>query len=391
MTMPKIAHFIIVATIIPLFTTCITPFTPEGLHTQGGTLVIEGDIILNGTTIVFLSETEPLDSTSPTIYITEAQIFVKSDQEEVYPGVLVMEEDAPPHFVIDTQTLPFDRKYSLCVTLEDGTQFVSDPLSPMNTPEIDAIDFLVKEEGVDVMVSAHGDQHASAYYKWNYSEDWEIASRYPTNLYCSPTYILSTYPTPYPILYCWKSSKSSAILIAKTDHLQSNTVYHKINSIHCTSDKISYLYSIEVEQISISREAYIYWENLLRNTEEVGGIFAPQPSEMIGNIRTVQNIDDKNIENKDVRVIGYISVGTAVTKRVYVSDQDLGVYRQPFVCYAFDPSRYPPDRVPHPFDLGYLPVGNAVGLNVEWIYRDCVDCTLRGGKDKPSFWPNDHE
>ena len=75
--------------------------------------------------------------------------------------------------------------------------------------------------------------------------------------------------------------------MGKTDHLESNTVYHKLNTIHRTSDKISYLYYTEVKQMSISEEAYNYWSNLQRNSEEIGGIFAPQPSEMIGNIRFV--------------------------------------------------------------------------------------------------------
>jgi len=260
---------------------------------------------------------------------------------------------------------------------------------------VGSVDYEVNETATDVevTVTTYGSQHDSFYYKWNYTEDWEIESPFLTSVYWDPAARqIRRYPSgTYPLRYCWRRSQSTAILVAKTDHLTNNTVSEMpLHSIDCTNDRISYLYSMEVSQMSISQRAYIYWRNLQKNTDEIGGIFAPQPSEMSGNIRFVP-AGDPELDIKDVKVLGYISVGTVATKRIFVDAQELGIYRRSFSCPAFNPDIYDnPVLVPHPFDAGFLPVQDLEGEELLWITGSCVDCSRRGSKNKPSFWPNDH-
>ena len=388
MFMKRLYRYLFSALLSFFFTACITPFIPNHADTQGGALVIEGDIILDGYTKVYLSESRALDSSDPIRYITNAQVMVQSDEGEEYNGTVVYNADAPPFFLIDTRALPYNRKYSLCVTLEGSfLRFISEPQTPLITPEIGSIDFVINEASteVDVMITSHGEHNSSPFYKWSYLEDWEIVAQYRTNVvFDLSTNQLLLYPDTYPLLYCWDHSESASIMVGRTDHLQSNRIYQQLNTIDYRSNKISYLYYTEVQQMSISEEAYTYWINLRKNNDEIGGIFAPQPSEMYGNIRLVSSLES------NIRALGYISVGTVDTKSVFVSEAELGIYKPPFFCRSYNPDDYMEfDVIPQPFEAGFLPVGWSLD-EIEWVSSICVDCRRQGNKNKPSFWPNDH-
>jgi hypothetical protein len=151
--------------------------------------------------------------------------------------------------------------------------------------------------------------------------------------------------------------------------------------------------------MSITKEAYIYWSALKKNTDEIGGIFAPQPSEMYGNIHC--------ISDPEAKVLGFISAGIVSTKRIFVPTADVGIY-QSFPCTfldindAFDALN--PPSFSKIYDLGFV-FGELIDESllitmpnpaswtlyvVNWIPIACVDCRMRGTKNKPSFWPNDH-
>jgi len=382
-----------------LFTSCITPFTPRGIESEAGSLVIEGDIIVYGDTKVYLSLLQELNSNYGDIrYLTHANVWVEGQQGDKYTGFPHMETNEPPYFLIDTRALSLEQQYKLCVHLPDNTLYESDFLPPLITPQIDTIDFTVNESGtaVDFHVTAYGDDNASRFYKWVYTDDWEVISSYNTSIYFDEiSRVFRLYPPglPYsPVFYCWNRSKSTTI-IARTDHLQENIVYQQtLNTVYGNDDRINYLYSMELHQMSITKEAYTYWSILHRNTNEIGGIFAPQPSELYGNIRC--------ISHPELKVFGYISAGTRSVKRFFVPTQDIGIY-SPYIC---DPSyidvilaQFEEDQRPTIFQyhgLGFRPVGTSPlpsdSDSWEWLPAPCVDCTTRGTKNKPAFWPNDH-
>jgi len=391
----KISKYLSLALFIALFTACITPFSPEGLQTQGGTLVIEGDIILNGATKVYLSESRALYSSEPFRYLTNAQVFVLSEHGETYLSTVIFEPNAPPCYLIDTKGLPFNCAYYVSIFLADGTQFISDPIIPMAAPQIDSIEFVVQDAqtAVDFFVTTYADRNSSPFYRWSYTEDWEYHSLYDPELYYNQATgeVLRYGPGEKPeVYYCWNQSISEDILIAKTDHLDNNTVYRQpLHTIDRHSDKISYLYSLELQQMSISEEAYIYWVNMRKNNQEIGGIFSPQPSEVFGNIYMVR-VDGK----PDRKVLGYISAGMVATKRIFVTEKELGIYQPTINCpemSLFEPE--PADRFNF-YQMGLRPYkGGYDGGEEIWVSRDCIDCRRQGGgnKNKPPFWPNDHQ
>ena len=368
-----------------LFTSCITPFTFKGIEGDEGCLVIEGDIIVHGDTKVYLSSLRPLGSNYDVSYIIQAAVWVESQQGDRYTGSLSIEANEPPCFLINTRTLSLEQQYKLCVLLLDGTLYESNLLTPLNTPEIDAIGFTIHEvkNAVDFHVTTYGGNNASPYYKWTYIDDWEVVSAYHTNIYFdSRTNVIRQYTDDFPLLYCWNRSKSTAI-ITRTDHLRENTVFQqKLNTIPYRDDRISYLYSMEVHQMSNSMEAYTYWSVLHRNTDKIGSIFAPQPSELYGNIRC--------ISHPKLKVFGYISAGTRSMKRIFATAQDIGIYYSPYRCYPLNFGQTTPPSFSDLYGWGYRPVGLSPNESIDWLPVECVECTRRGTKNKPPFWPNNH-
>ena len=373
-----------------LLTTCISPFTPQGFEGKGGTIVIEGDIILQGETRVYVSLSGVLDRDFSVNYIMDAQVFVLNNDGEKFMGVIRTNE-YPPFYTINTRALRFDKEYKLCVYLSDGTQYESDFIAPLITPEMETIEFEVNDSqtAVDFLVTTYGEdplQNSSRYYKWRYTEDWEFTSFYRTNYYFDPIIgSVVPYNSDPLFYYCWKKDVSTSILVAKTDHLeQNNVIQQKVNTIDYKDDRISYLYSMELAQMSISKEAYLYWSTLRKNTEEIGGIFAPQPSEMFGNIHCVSD--------PAYKAYGYISAGIVSYKRIIVSKEEMDIY-VPTPCPFFDPTTFLSpigapltDKDKH--DFGLLVVKYSSDDPVEWASPNCVDCRKKGTKEKPAYWPN---
>jgi hypothetical protein len=124
---------------------------------------------------------------------------------------------------------------------------------------------------------------------------------------------------------------------------------------------------------------------LKKNSYEIGGIFAPQPSEMQGNIHCLSDPNE--------RVLGYISASVVVSKRIFVSGKELMMYRAPFTCSFQDvpgsPGQVFTNRDRYTIGLRVAEVGMLGG--VSWSLEACVDCRYYGSKNKPSFWPNNHQ
>ncbi|MCL2728250.1 MAG: DUF4249 domain-containing protein [Bacteroidales bacterium] len=380
----KIETYLIILIIIVLPKACITPFTAKGVEVEAETLVVDGDIILNGETKVYLSYMVTLDSYYDFKSIADATVWVESSSGDKYPGALRFESANRSHYIIDTKTLGLDKQYKLCVHLSNGRIYESDFLTPLDTPSIESLEYVVNEErtAVDFYVTSYADNDASPFYKWDFIEDWEVVSRYRTDTYFNyASNTIVSYPRESYALYCWVQAASIPILIARTDHLSENIVYQqKIHSINNRNSRLSYLYSMELRQLSLTKEAYNYWSVLKKNTDEIGGLFAPQPNDIYGNIRCVSD--------PDARAIGYISAGIPSVKRIFIDEMDVRIYIPP-PCLFFNFSEWPI----RPSNRDLYSMGFQIFIvagRQEWVPIACIDCTAIGTKNKPSFWPNDH-
>ncbi len=226
------------------------------------------------------------------------------------------------------------------------------------------------------------------YYKWKYKEDWEFHSQYISLFEYDPVKnIVNSIPFEKNRYYCWGTASSSAILIATTTHLEQDIVYQKpLVSMGSADNRISLLYCLEVTQMAISHQAYIYWENIRKNSDKIGGIFSPQPSEIGGNIHCITSPSE--------RVLGYVSAGVVSKKRKFTEGKTIGVYREPMSCESIFVDKDNPIQFSSLYEAGYDVISfsgsKEEGEESYWVMKKCSDCRIRGTKNKPSFWPNEH-
>ena len=200
-------------------------------------------------------------------------------------------------------------------------------------------------------------------------------------------------PSDKQIYYCFANNASSTIILGSTAKLTQDVLYQlPLTAIESTSEKIELRYSILVHEYSLTADAYKFWGNLKKNTEQLGSIFDAEPSTINGNIH--------NTADPGEPVIGYISAGTVQTKRIFIDNEQLpDSWRPtyPYQCEAdsllFDHPKthindvalYLIPGVEIPISAIYA-IGNPKPIGYTASTPFCIDCTLRGSTQQPDFW-----
>ena len=363
--------------IVFLISGCIEEYNPKGIEEVSDLLVIEGTITDNESVFNIRTSVGLSEKLTDKENVNGAIVYVEKENGERLPGTF----SGDGTYKVITGTLDAGMKYRLYLTI-GNEEYRSEFLSPLFTPEIDSITYLKRGEGepVNMCVHTHDPKDQSRYYMWSYKEIWEVKAE----LYARLGYLgdvlqdfrLTTSENTY---YCWGRDYSKTMLIGATDKLSENIISQKkLLEMPCSSEKLSILYYIEVDQKQIRKEAYDYYSNIQKNVEQTGSIFAPIPSEMRGNIVC--------ITNPDLPVIGYIEVSTLTNKSLFVPESENLYESSPEHCHDFvtdDP------------DFRYPVYGYFESMPPEpdkFAPHFCVDCRLKpnASKDRPDFWPNNH-
>jgi hypothetical protein len=145
------------------------------------------------------------------------------------------------------------------------------------------------------------------------------------------------------------------------------------------TSRLMYGYSLLINQFALSEAAYSYWDQLRINSSEQGGLYEKQPLSITGNLH--------NNINPDQKVLGFFSVSSVKSKRIFVRDIDNFSFDFTDFCSpetlgvgglrSIDPSEYP----------AFL-AGNSFEYYGIQLSQYCVDCFSLGGINiKPVFWP----
>jgi hypothetical protein len=369
---------------------CVYPFEVGGVAEISPMLVVEGDIIVNGTTLVRLTRSTSLQESNPMIEC-DAQVFIEGEQGGRYPVL----ETAPGQYEAETSQLDPRQCYRLHLTLADQKQYVSAYVPVVVTPAIDSVGYSFHSDttAMAIHVSTHDAEGHARYYKWTYEETWEITpSLLSSVLFDSEAKEYRFREAEESLHYCWTSRKSSGILLGNTTRLAADVIDKQVLLTIPERDmRAENLYCIQLTQMALTQGAYIYWENIRKNSEDVGGLFSPQPSEMVGNIYC--------LDQPDELVLGYISAGTqTVSERKFIQGGLMRRVIRP-ACNCVEDIGYVDTRdIAKSFvfrDLGWMPMWAEYPADnvviVSWHLPRCGDCRLWGGtKDRPSWWPNAH-
>jgi len=312
-------------------------------------LVVEG-MITSGTTQITLSKSVRLDEWlmwGETNFVENALVYVECNDGSKSEAVSFSVIEGK--YLIETGELNINAKYRLVIQL-DGEVYHSSYIAPAISPPVELsyrINYNINKGDTiginytDVLVSTQGQENQPGYYLWSYMEDWELSSYIGWDK-------------------CWKSENSRSLILGTSERLSVNVIKEKkIHNINSWDDRLSELYRIRVKQYVIHQEGYDYFENLNRGTHQIGDIFGPIPSELMGNIRCVSN--------PRIMVIGYVDVSTITTDELYLTSKCFdGKYRAQRAKECSEQLQQPPY------------------IASEW----CTDCTNQGGtRKKPLDWP----
>lgn len=372
---------------------CIYPFTPEGVEEEVGLMVMEGDILLGEISTFIPSRSISLINENERTHSVElSNIYIEAEDGTVTDSYSVEESEEDRFqnnlmlsYKIDTRNMTKLQKYRLVFSVGDKT-YTTTWMDYVPTPPIDSITYSIPEDkqSLEIKVHSTGLDDSLRYFKYDYQEDWEFNTYFTQRMYYDPeTKTVQEYePGMVTNYYCWNSSTSKEINIYTTENISENIIKdHIVKVIPNTDRRISYLYAIEVHQKGLSKEAYKYWETLLKNNDGSSGIFAPQPNELRGNLSCV--------EDPEEMVLGYVGVSSVQKKRIFISSTDHLIYRTEHQCQQVTyEERLWDDMYKMGWDTVFY---DEIEKAIYWAPRRCIDCRVYGNKNKPAFWPNDHQ
>lgn len=370
--------------VLGLSTSCIEEFNPQISDEDDNHLVVEGNIVSDSLCVFHLSHTSSLqnvyDNTKSTmgtssLAVTNAQIAVVGSDGTKYPGYLGEEAGS---YLVDLDHLKSDVKYSLQIEY-DGNSYESEPAVPLATPDIEEVTFKQagQEDPVEILISAEKTSEPT-YFQWDYKETWEVISTYYTNYYYDIYGNMKRYDMD--ISQGWKYGDQGTYTLGNSNQFTNNHVQGMcLYKIGYQDDRISVMYRTIITQRAISKDQFEYNELNRKQSEEMGGLFSPQPSELPTNIIC---------KTGKKKALGFVGVSQNVVQRVvYIYGIDV-FYKSPFKCISED---HPVGEYEDPMGRGLmLALREPTPIDTEhtWAPMKCVDVRELGASlERPEDWP----
>ncbi|OWP64759.1 hypothetical protein CDA63_03090 [Hymenobacter amundsenii] len=366
---------------------CLKPYEPAIIAGPNRYLVVDGHINGRGVTTVRLAYSINLDSPDRFPPESGAQVYIEDDRSARYP----LREAGPGRYVSATLALPAGRSYHLRIITRERQEYASDLVVLPQTPPYDKLAATLQPDGLQVYLNTHDDSGNIQHYRWEYDETWEFTSAFESiQVYKKP--LGRVLPRKENIYRCWRTENAATVKTFSTVRLTQAAVRdYRLLFVPRDDIRLRHLYSLNVRQYALSRPEFDYWEAVKKNTDNLGTLFDPLPSQIQGNVHSLYRPDEP--------VLGFVGASTVTEQRIFVRRQDLPVEWTKFInkgyehCVDLDtfPSRRYLDFTYDDFfgDSTYrMPVARLrPGEAYTASTQDCVDCRLRGTNVKPDFWP----
>jgi hypothetical protein len=351
---------------------CVDPYIPAVLDGNANYLVVDGFINGNGRTRITLTRTT--NTAAPTAPPLErgARLIIVDEAGARYS----LTETSPGHYRSDSLLLSPAHQYQLRLSTSAGVAYASDLVPLKITPAINQFRWRLVNNQVQLLLSTRDPAQVSRYYRWGLTETWEFQSAFESELEFRNGQL--GYRVT-PIYTCWRTERPAAIKQASTAQLSQDAITDlQVLSLNSRTERFKIRYSALVSQYTETPAEFAYYEVLRKNTESVGGVNDPLPSQLTGNVR--------RLDNPAEPVLGFVSAHTVQQQRLFISRQDLPLlnslaYDTPYqgctlskAVAGLDLSR--PDIVVIRQDTSGLLLSTSA----------CADCRVRGTNAKPSFW-----
>jgi hypothetical protein len=323
----------ILLAIIVVVVTCIDPYTP---NLKGYTSLLTVDALItdaNTSCIVKLTRTMQNQNEIPPPF-SDAIVYITDDEGNtnnlVNAGNGIYKTDSTEFRGI------VGRTYVLHIESNDGKEYESDPCLMYPVPEIENVYFEKDQQltnngtqilnGISIFLdSKEGDNNQ--YYRWSYEETWKFKVPFPKR-YNYLKGANADFPNFVPITgvkeFCWNDRQSDEILVRSINNGQVEKIKKQPVYFIPTekSTRLLYQYTVLVNQYSISKNEYDFWNNLKQVNETGDDIFSRQPYSVLSNLHNIKNPSD--------RVLGYFQVSAVSQKRKNIVFDEVGYLGLPF-------------------------------------------------------------
>ena len=388
-----------------LTASCIYPFEPETPPVDR-CLVFEGNLVIGESSTMSVRLLQPLSGSiviATDTWNINGEARVECTDGTVINGVPRLRGSNEVAFIFNLTNASAKEAYRVWLS-DDETKKVyrSNWMKVEKAPLIERIDFVPDDKNVKVRLTLTGPADDTRFFCWTYTEDWEIHSdflplylyRYGVDPYNIRGQAYEEIQGEYDKYYCWNSSSSKELFVADTRDLNSRTLpARQIASFGRTTSRCQELYCISVTAYGISADRYAYIHHMNEVSNIQGDLFSPNPSAMRGNLRCEQDSTEL--------VLGYVGVcQTTMTRaffegtRYYTGRVDNSVRFFPNLSEPLE-AESNEKGYDYFYMLGNRPLYLVADENgdekMQWAPRRCVDCTVKGTKNKPSYWPNSHK
>lgn len=376
-------------------TSCVEEFNAQLPDSETNLLVVDGNIISDTTVVFTLSRSFSLNEEEfPEDYNQiYARVTVKGSDGSSYSGKAL----GNGKYSVKIGTLNPEHTYHVEIVWEEDI-YTSIPQHPLVTEDMTILFVQPDPEGPVYIkyTTASSAEDETSYYIWNYIEDWEIRTIYRSKAVFDPINEIIVEYDDFPYDQGWIHQESKNIYIGSSEKYQGNQISDKtLYTIKNNDTRLSHLYSTIVTQRKMTKSEYEYFQTKQRYTNEMDGLFTPQPSELPTNLRC---------SNEKKQAIGFVGVNMNVCrKQLYIPTTKVN-YIQNFTCYdmeegalidLFEREGVEIEKQLNLYTYGYdiasyVYLGRDIPPYIKWTKRECVDCRVFGANPnaRPHFWPN---
>jgi len=357
---------------------------------------------------VKITKTYKLEENFPTT-VSNAVVILKDNLGNTYDFA----EQGNKYVSVNEFKAEPNRQYQLKIITDEGRSYVSTTEVLTHETSIQSIVPTVTNvngvRGAEMIVNSFDPTGSSKYYRFEYEETNKIvAPRWlPVKAQVvygpsgsNPPAVVNLLPRTEEAQICFTTKKSDKIILTNTNNLTEDRVTFPVRFIANNDYLIANRYSILVKQYVQNLASYTYYKTLKELAGSEGILSQNQPGFFSGNIKSVENSDEK--------VIGYFEVSSVSSQRIFFNFNDVFPFelnpKYPYKCNP-DPLLGSDDPEVYfkfcflPFDFtcaGYtvlqlLSSERSVYFNfVDNIYElyptPCGDCTSFSSNIRPTFW-----
>jgi hypothetical protein len=308
--------------ILAIGTNCISPVDFE-VENIGGRLVVSGRIsTLKGRSFVEVGQTSSKERLPEPV--SGASVKVSDDAGNSF----YFFEKGPGVYRLDTTGIP-GRTYFLTVIYENRTY--------RSTPEVlkeyvskDSVSYSFRRQTVTdlegiisartfVDLFAHGGSptRQEPIIRWETEEVYVIIPTSPPGGFAPP---------PPPCFVTQNADPQRIVMLNRTNLLSDEISGHHIAS-RVLDQSFHTRHYFNVYHSSITNEAYDYWRKVNVVANQNGSIFSEPPAEVIGNVRNVNDPEEK--------VMGYFQAANETMYRFYLVHADLPIVLRKYCEFEF--------------------------------------------------------